>query len=258
MAAVSLPVSARPSEALRVPPSPTGPAYAGPVGSVVLHLAAACGLLSWSRPPPPPPPPAIVLVVDFAAPMAEAVVTPPPPPAAPVNPVARPEPVEADPPAVLHDVEPPAAAPAPTPRRSKPKAPPPPNPPPNPPRTAPPATAAPATAAPPRAAAPPRTEAVPSDALATWQGALLDRLDRYKRYPRAARLRRQHGVAQLRLVIDRQGQVLAASLAASSGIALLDDEVLALARRAAPLPPPPETVAGATIELVLPVAFHLR
>lgn len=213
------------------------------------------------------PPPAVVLMVELTAPMAEAAARPeaPPQPTAPAEPAEPVEPVE--PPTVLQAAEPPSAVPAPVsvPRRPKPKA----APWPNPPSVAAPApptvaevrgTAAPAKAPPaaPAAAAPPRQAATPSNAVARWQGALLGRLDRYKRYPRAARRQGQEGIAHLRLVIDRQGLVLAASLATPSGFTLLDDEVLALARRAEPLPPPPDDVAGATIELVLPVAFQLH
>ena len=64
-------------------------------------------------------------------------------------------------------------------------------------------------------------------------------LDQFKRYLNGAQLRHQQGVAYLRFAMDRQGKVLSASIEKRSGFDLLDEETLALIRRAEPLPPPP-------------------
>jgi protein TonB len=84
---------------------------------------------------------------------------------------------------------------------------------------------------------------------------LLTQLERYKRYPREARMRNQEGVVAVRFRLDESGHVLAASIARSSGFPALDDEVLQLLRRAEPLPPPP---GGEPIEIVAPIRFALR
>jgi protein TonB len=140
------------------------------------------------------------------------------------------------------------------PKPAKPK---PDNEPPAPANTAPPALQAPqapAVAAPsPGAAAAPSSNAVP-----TWQGLLLGRLEQFKRYPRSAQSRHQQGVAYLRFTMDRNGKVLSAKIDRSSGFALLDEETLALIHRAEPLPIPPPEVPGDPIELVVPVEFFLR
>src|SRR5262249_8672175 len=92
----------------------------------------------------------------------------------------------------------------------------------------------------------------------TYQGLILAHLERNKRYPRDARMRRQEGVATLRFSIDRTGKLLGFKLEASSGHPALDAEVLAMIQRAAPLPPfPPEMTQG-ELELVVPVRFALR
>jgi len=83
-------------------------------------------------------------------------------------------------------------------------------------------------------------------------------LQEHKEYPRSARRRRQEGMALLAFVMDRNGYVLEHSLRQSSGHKMLDNEVLALIRRAEPLPPPPPEVAGERIRLVVPVQFFLR
>ncbi len=83
-------------------------------------------------------------------------------------------------------------------------------------------------------------------------------LEKHKRYPRRARLRRQEGTVLLRFVMDRAGQVLSYRLERSSGHPLLDDEVKEMIRRAAPLPAVPAEIRRAQLEVVVPVAFSLR
>ncbi len=87
---------------------------------------------------------------------------------------------------------------------------------------------------------------------------MLGRLQRAKRYPDGARERDEQGVATVTFSMDRSGHVLSASLARSSGSTALDEEAVAMVRRAEPLPPVPADIAGATIKLTLPVAFSLR
>lgn len=99
--------------------------------------------------------------------------------------------------------------------------------------------------------------APPSNAVPTWQGTLLAHLERHKRYPRGAELRRQQGVAYIAVTIDRAGNVVAQRLHRSSGYSALDEETLALLQRAQPLPPPPDG-AGERLDLVIPVQFFLR
>lgn len=91
-----------------------------------------------------------------------------------------------------------------------------------------------------------------------WQGMLLGRLQRAKRYPDGARGRREEGVASLTFSMSRDGQVLSARIARSSGSEELDAEALAMVRRAEPLPAPPADVPGNPITLTVPVRFSLR
>ncbi|BAV65652.1 energy transducer TonB family protein [Sphingobium cloacae] len=104
------------------------------------------------------------------------------------------------------------------------------------------------------AAAPPP----PGNAKPTWEGQVLAALNKVRRYPRDALFRKQQGVPYIRFLMDREGKVLSARLERSSGIASLDAEAIALPKRAQPLPKPPASVTGDTIELVVPVEFFLR
>jgi protein TonB len=113
----------------------------------------------------------------------------------------------------------------------------------------------PAAPAPAAHASPP----VPANAgLPSFESLLAAHLDRYKRYPPAAQTHGEQGVAYLRFTMDRQGRVLAYRLERSSGHAALDAEVLALIRRAEPLPPIPASVTASPLEVVVPVRFSLR
>jgi protein TonB len=80
-------------------------------------------------------------------------------------------------------------------------------------------------------------------------------LERRKRYPAAARKRREEGTVLVRFAIDGGGNVLSAGLVRSSGHAELDKAVLALVRRASPVPPPP---TGAPRQITAPVRFTIR
>jgi len=87
---------------------------------------------------------------------------------------------------------------------------------------------------------------------ARWQSRLMAHLERRKRYPAGARSRGEVGVAAVRFTIDDGGNVLNVSLARSSGFPELDEEVLALVRRASPVPAPPP---GANKTITAPVRF---
>jgi len=91
----------------------------------------------------------------------------------------------------------------------------------------------------------------------TWEGLVLGALNKVKRYPRIASFRRQQGVPYIRFVMDREGKVLSVRLERSSGFPVLDDEAIALPKRASPLPKPPNDMTGNTLELVVPVEFFM-
>src|SRR5262249_21755614 len=113
------------------------------------------------------------------------------------------------------------------------------------------------TAAAPMTTAPPSSEAKPSDAAAApapglsavaakaqanWQSSLVAHINRYKRYPAAARAHKLEGIVSVEFSLDRSGQILSARVAHSSGSPILDEEAVALLRRAAPFPSPPQEV----------------
>jgi protein TonB len=90
----------------------------------------------------------------------------------------------------------------------------------------------------------------------SWEARVVACLESLKRFPPAARSRRDQGVATVRFRVNRHGTLLSLSLEASSGNRLLDQEALATVARAEPYPPIP---AGRPdeIEVVVPIEFFL-
>lgn len=214
------------------------------------HGAVLLAGLSWAATPPSSsgaPVFAVELAMAPPAPAPEAKPAPPPPP-----PEAKPEPPKPTPAEVpLPRPKPPAPKPKPLPKPA--------------------ADATPAAA--PKPAAPPAPE--PEDKVTaapvpganaqaaltratSWQSEVLGRLEQVKRYPRAAQWKRHQGTTVIAFAIDRNGRLLTKRLNRSSGFDDLDDEALALLDRAQPLPPPPESIPGERIELVVPIQFFLK
>ncbi|MDO7836268.1 TonB family protein [Sphingobium sp. HBC34] len=104
--------------------------------------------------------------------------------------------------------------------------------------------------------APPAPQVASNDAE-SWEGRVLAQLNKYRRYPRSALLRRRQGVPYVRFVMDRDGNVLSSTLERSSGVVELDREAVSLPERAEPLPKPPGDKPGTTLELVVPVEFFV-
>jgi periplasmic protein TonB len=96
------------------------------------------------------------------------------------------------------------------------------------------------------------------DQKAAYFARLSAWLERHKKYPDRARMRRQEGRVMLRFVVDRGGRVLDHRIVRSSGHPVLDHEVEAMIARAQPLPAMPSAMPDGQVELVVPVDFALR
>jgi len=122
------------------------------------------------------------------------------------------------------------------------------------------ATAAPSVDMPPSAAAPPTPGAAVHTpaAFIRWQSALAAHLERFKRYPTAARAHGEQGIAKVAFTIDHEGHLLSSQIVQSSGSSLLDEETLAMLARAQPMPKPPITAPDSALSLAVPVRFDIR
>jgi len=93
-----------------------------------------------------------------------------------------------------------------------------------------------------------------SATVAKWQRLLVAQLERHKRYPPHAG--GKIGEAKLAFSIDRGGHVIASRIVHSSGSDALDEEALAMVKRAAPLPPPPAEISDDQLSFVVPIRYH--
>jgi protein TonB len=89
-------------------------------------------------------------------------------------------------------------------------------------------------------------------AAASWKSELMAQLNRYKRYPPGTD---GIGTVLVAFSINRAGEVTSARLVRSSGDRALDQEAVALPRRASPLPPPPDGVGSGSTGLTVPIHF---
>ncbi|MFG3594835.1 energy transducer TonB [Bradyrhizobium sp. RDI18] len=106
------------------------------------------------------------------------------------------------------------------------------------------------------------TQGVPNDknseAVVTWRTQVLALVEKNKRYPEAARSRREQGTAQVSFTLDRKGMVVSARLTQSSGSGALDEEALALLKRAQPFPAPPAMFPGEFVVVRQPIRFTVK
>lgn len=212
-------------------------------------VAAAHAALLWAAMQWTAPLPDILPAPSFAIDLEPAAAPAPPQPKVEVEPQPQPQPprpVATKPAPKRSPAPPPSPVAAKTEEAAEPAAPP----------AAPEPAATPVPpAAPPAAAAPPPI--APAAEVSRWQGLLMAHLERHKRYPRDARLRRQEGIVAVRFVMDSAGRVLSAVIERPSGVESLDRETLALLERAQPMPRPPGG-SGERVDLVVPVQFLLR
>ncbi len=203
------------------------------------------------------------------------VVLQPPKPEPPPAPEPKPEPPKVEQP----KPKPPQAE---QPKPLPPKAPPPPAKTPLPPSSLPEehiSTPAPATVPPPPViAAAPAKEAEPAftapppepekpkgpssqevdTALGNYGSLLAREFAKYKQYPRIAQMRGWQGTVRIKLEVDANGVVTSSVVSESSGFEALDKQALEMARKATPLPMPPEALRHRPFIITVPVLFRLE
>jgi protein TonB len=98
------------------------------------------------------------------------------------------------------------------------------------------------------------------NAKASYDATLRSWLERFKRYPSAAKRRGQQGIIHLQVTIDRQGKLITYKLLSHSPYRLLNKAVEKMIVRATPLPPVPKGMAihQDELTLVIPVSFLLQ
>lgn len=82
-------------------------------------------------------------------------------------------------------------------------------------------------------------------------------LNRHKEYPAMLKKNKIEGTVILQFAINKNGEVLSASIKTSSGNEQLDQAALDMLKKAAPLPPIPESLGRDQISIAVPVEFSL-
>lgn len=96
-----------------------------------------------------------------------------------------------------------------------------------------------------------------SELARKWSSQIHAAILRHKRYPTSARDKGQQGVSRVSFEIDRYGRVIESHVAQSSGVAALDEEALAVLRRAQPFAVPPMEL-GDRIKVDVPINFSIK
>jgi periplasmic protein TonB len=100
-----------------------------------------------------------------------------------------------------------------------------------------------------------RQDAAGVNPLPAWQKEINKILENNKRYPSQVRAQRKRMVTRVAFNMDRQGKVISARIAASSGLSAFDQAALELIERAQPYPPPPSVLPGAEVLVIVPIWF---
>lgn len=95
-----------------------------------------------------------------------------------------------------------------------------------------------------------------SEQARKWRSQVHAAILRNKRYPMAARANGQQGTSRVFFELDRNGRVIESRIAQSSGVAALDEEALAVLRRAQPFAVPPMEL-GDRVTVEVPINFNM-
>ena len=135
------------------------------------------------------------------------------------------------------------------------------------PESAPRVPAAPPAPLPTLAAAAPRPDPLPAAAAPAIQDSgtllqyrleIMDLARRYKRYPRLAQDNNWEGRVEVRMVIGANGTIVSLSVKTSAGFESLDQEALAMLRKAKSAASIPQALRGREFTLEVPVIFSLK
>ncbi|HZP76721.1 MAG TPA: energy transducer TonB [Pseudolabrys sp.] len=111
---------------------------------------------------------------------------------------------------------------------------------------------------------PPSVESAPARtrpsaySINAWKGGIVQRIIRERRYPQAARAQNESGKVTVAFLLDRSGNIVRSSVMHSSGHSSLDEEALAMIRRAAPFPAAPPGLPDRDLSCSIQIPFVLQ
>lgn len=97
-----------------------------------------------------------------------------------------------------------------------------------------------------------------TDARRGYLALLKNRIEQHREYPVSARKGQQEGSVLVAFSLSRDGSLLQARVARTSGIPLLDAAALRAVRGAGRFPPVPEVLEGSEVTFEVPIRFTLK
>ena len=109
----------------------------------------------------------------------------------------------------------------------------------------------------------PKKETQPNDfvikkQIESYSTTVTKAISKQKKYPRIAQMRGWQGEIIAILEIDGQGNLLTSKIEKTSGFKILDKEVIAMIKRATPLPAPPMELKSKILKINVPISFKLQ
>lgn len=105
---------------------------------------------------------------------------------------------------------------------------------------------------------PQQTVTISESARTNYENILARWLARHKRYPSHAQRRKLTGTGLLAVTIDTNGNIIRHQLSSSTGHEILDEAIIAMLKRAEPLPVIPAEFERSTYDFRVPVSFELK
>ena len=96
------------------------------------------------------------------------------------------------------------------------------------------------------------------EAMFRYKDAIKQKIESHRRYPRSARKHKLEGKATLEFIVVSNGSAHSLKLLHSSGYAVLDDEAMAMAKRASPFPPIPAEFKLSEFKMEVTIIFNLQ
>jgi len=94
--------------------------------------------------------------------------------------------------------------------------------------------------------------------IESYSTTITKAISKQKRYPRIAQMRGWQGEIIAILEIDGQGNLITSKIDKTSGFKILDKEVIAMIKRASPLPAPPLELQSKVLTINVPISFKLQ
>ncbi len=94
----------------------------------------------------------------------------------------------------------------------------------------------------------------------SWKAQVMNHLYKYKKYPHEALRNNMEGISKIKIIIDKQGNILNLKIKKSSKHFILDKESLSMLRSASPIPKPPELYFKNknTLTFTLPIKYDIK